>query len=100
MADSEAVRSRRYRLHRAGNHALCRDCARRPPLAAVPAGDPPQADPAAGMARLAAVLTEAYEASPGDALLARELRMTLQALAPAQKAADGDLAGLLSALRR
>jgi hypothetical protein len=30
MADSDAVRSRRYRLHRAGNHSSCRDCGGRP----------------------------------------------------------------------
>jgi hypothetical protein len=45
-------------------------------------------------------LAAAYEASPGDAMLARELRMTLQALAPAEKAVDGELAELLGALRR
>ena len=102
MADSDAVRSRRYRLHRAGNHSLCRDCGHRPPLQAA-GGDVqevPEVDPAAGMARLAATLAEAYEASPGDAMLARELRMTLQALAPAEKAVDGELAELLGALRR
>ena len=31
------------------------------------------------MARLAELLMAAYEANPSDALLARELRMTLQA---------------------
>jgi hypothetical protein len=100
MADSDAVRSRHYRLHRAGNHSLCRDCAHRPPLQAAPEGEAPEVDPAAGMARLAVTLAAAYEASPGDAMLARELRMTLQALGPAEKAVDGELADLLGALHR
>jgi hypothetical protein len=26
VADSESTRSRRYRLHRSGNHSLCRNC--------------------------------------------------------------------------
>jgi hypothetical protein len=100
MADSDAVRSRRYRLHRAGNHSLCRDCGHRPPLEVAQEGDPLEVDPAAGMTRLAAGLAAAYDADPGNALLARELRMTLQALGPAEKAVDGELAELLGALRR
>lgn len=85
MADSEALRSRRKRMHRAGDHSLCRRCAAvregRPPLASVPPpARGPDFDPAAEMRRLAARLALAHEAQPSNALLARELRMTLAEL--------------------
>lgn len=43
----------------------------------------------AALRQLAAQLTWAYSVDPGNALLARELRMTLQALVP-QKAGNSD----------
>jgi hypothetical protein len=60
----------------------------------VPAGF----DPAAEMRRLATQLAAAYEADPSNALLARELRMTLQSLRPAE-VADTGLEELLRDLR-
>lgn len=97
MADSEALRSRRKRLHRAGDHSLCVRCAvvRAGPAAV---GEAVQVtDAAAGLRLLAGQLTSAYRADPGNALLARELRMTLQALMPQKGGqADDELAGLFA----
>ena len=95
MADSEAVRSRRKRAHAAGDHSLCRRGCAALKLAAPPA-DPPAAadDPKAELRQLAARLAEAHRADPGNANLARELRMTLQALMG--KTADGELAEILA----
>lgn len=105
MADSEAVRSRRKRLHAAGDHSLCRRCAAvlgetRPPQVVRLAPDSPEFDPQAEMRRLAARLAVEHEAQPSNALLARELRMTLAELMPKGKRdADADLTGLFSALQ-
>jgi hypothetical protein len=94
MADSEAVRSRRKRAHAAGDHSLCRrDCAALK-LAAPPPGAAPAQDPEAEMRLLAARLAAAHHADPGNASLARELRMTLQSLMG--KSADGELAEFLA----
>ena len=106
MADSGALRARRHRQHRAGNHALCRrDCTKNPQdqatltvLREVPASSE-SFDPQAAMLDLAAQLRDACAASPGDAILAREYRLTLQALAP-PKETDDDLTGLLASLQR
>jgi hypothetical protein len=112
MADSGALRARRHRLHKAGDHTLCRagcggsgpDRSGKPKLSVLdatsadfPGHDPGELDPAAEMRRLAAQLAAAYEADPGNALLARELRMTLQSLKPPQ-AADTGLEELLRGL--
>ena len=95
-------------MHKAGDHSLCRRCAavrdglERPRLlAAVPAPAPePDLDPAAEMRRLAARLAAAYDADPSNALLARELRMTLAELMPKSNGKpDADLTGLFSALQ-
>lgn len=94
MADSEAVRSRRKRAHAAGDHSLCRSGCAALKLAAPPADVPPTEDPKAEMRLLAAQLAQAYRADPGNANLARELRMTLQALMG--KTADGELAEFLA----
>jgi hypothetical protein len=101
IADSEALRAQRYRLHRAGDHSLCVRCAvlRAGPGAASEAV--PVTDPAKGLRLLAGQLTAAYGADLGNALLARELRMTLQALLGARDGArgmDGDLADLFAEL--
>jgi hypothetical protein len=84
MADSAAVRSRRYRLHKQGDHGLCRHklavCDVEPPAPAVESA----LDPAAELEGLARRLTVAHQQDPGNAALARELRITLQALAAAE----------------
>jgi hypothetical protein len=106
MADSGAVRARRHRQHVAGNHALCRrDCGEnRQVLRALPGTDEisariPDFDPQRSMRELAEQLREACAANPADAVLAREYRLTLQALVP-DKETDDELSGLLSALQR
>ena len=99
VADSDAVRSQRYRLHKAGDHSLCKRCAvlRRAAIAPEGRGFPP--DDLGKMRWLAGQLAEAYAADPGNALLARELRMTLQALiGGGGQRADDDLAGLFAEL--
>jgi hypothetical protein len=105
MADSEALRSRRKRAHAAGDHRLCRRCAvvRGPggppqPVTLSPEQPPARVnDPVAELRQLAAQLAEAYRAEPGNALLARELRMTLQALMPAKAGnRDDDLSDLFA----
>ena len=99
MADSDALRSRRKRAHAAGDHSLCKRCVvlRRLPIAPE-AGDLP-ADDLGKLRWLAGHLAGAYAADPGNALLARELRMTLQALMPQKGGnADDDLAGLFAEL--
>ena len=109
MADSTALRVRRSRAHKAGDHSLCRRCAvvrgeAKPPQAVLrlPDVDPAEnLDPVAEMRALAARLASAHEAEPSNSLLARELRMTLAELTPKDtgKAADADLTGLFGALQ-
>jgi hypothetical protein len=94
MADSDALRARRSRAHRAGDHSLCRRCAavRGDVPAAVDAPKPID-DAEAELRVLAGQLAEDYRGQRGNALLARELRMTLQALLPAAGGSglDGEL---------
>lgn len=99
MADSDALRMRRSRAHKAGDHSLCKRCA---PLrlAETPPDVPPVDDPMAEMRRLAARVVVAHEKDPGNANLAREARMTLQALMGPGEAVDGDLAEMFAAFRR
>lgn len=84
---------RRSRAHKAGDHSLCKRCAA--VRDAPPAPDlPPPADaiPSSDRGRLrwlATVLARAYRDDPGNALLARELRMTLQALIGGREGAEG-----------
>jgi hypothetical protein len=92
MADSGAVRTRRWKLHRAGNHSECRDCdalrGARPGLAptAVPEG---AVDAQASLEAQARRLEAACEREQGNAALEKELRATLLALrAPAGTAED------------
>jgi len=95
MADGDALRSRRKRAHAAGDHSLCLRCAAvRDPAAAVPAE---LGAPAAELRELAARLAGAHRADPGNALLGRELRLTLQALMGGEQA-DGELAALFEEL--
>ena len=98
MADDGAARTRRWKAHKSGDHSLCRRCAAtRPQLEAVPADpDGEVTDAPLEMRRLAFRLAGAHRAEPGNGIVARELRMTLQALGA--KADDG-LGGLYEALR-
>src|SRR5262245_9243383 len=88
MADSGALRQRRSKAHKAGDHSLCRRCpdarSERGPTQGVallpPVPAAPDLDPGAEMRTLAARLAAAHEAEPSNALLARELRMTLREL--------------------
>jgi hypothetical protein len=87
VADSGSLRTIRWKRHKAGDHSLCRRCAAvrgevPPPQ---PAAD---LDPAAEMAALAARLVAAHTADPANAILARELRMTLQAVPAREDAVD------------
>jgi hypothetical protein len=92
VADSDAVRARRHRRHKSGDHSMCRqDCADRAPrrLAqvrpiAAPAAD---LDPRAELIGLARRLAGAHEAEPHRADVARELRATLLAIEAAEPAA-------------
>jgi hypothetical protein len=101
MADSGSLRVKRHRLHRAGNHSLCRPgCGGITQVPAVAAkirevsGDRPGSredsaafDPRLAMGELAVQLRAACEANPADAVLAREYRLTLMELA---KGGDSD----------
>ena len=106
MADSGAVRQRRSKAHRAGDHSLCgprcsQGRAARPVLSVLPAPAPDaDFDAPAEMRRLAQRLAAEHEAQPGNAALARELRMTLERLMPKDAGnADADLTGLFAALQ-
>jgi hypothetical protein len=105
VADPGALRVRRARAHKAGDHSLCRRCAAvsadsREVLAVQPR-IAPVTDAESELRELAGLLAAAYRADPGNALLARELRMTLQALLPASggQTLDGDLEELFAGLR-
>jgi len=67
----------------------------------LPDGPQPVADAEGELRVLAGQLAAAYSREPGNALLARELRMTLQALLPAQggPSLDGELDELFAGLR-
>lgn len=104
MADSDALRQRRRKAHISGDHSLCRRCAAvKPPLEPFPPS--PQAgevaDAESELRRLAARLVAAHEHEPSNAILARELRMTLEALMAAAdtEKPDADLTGLFGALQ-
>jgi hypothetical protein len=79
MPDSDALRSRRKRLHAAGDCSLCRHD--RPGGVVVPpvAGDAGM-DPQSMLEALARRLEAASEADPGNDRVARELRATLLVL--------------------
>jgi hypothetical protein len=84
---------RRSRAHKAGDHSLCVRCA---VIKARPENAPPVADPLAEMRLLAGQLAAACRVEPGNASLARELRMTLQALMDPGGTVDGELAEFLA----
>jgi hypothetical protein len=109
LADAPALRMRRSRAHKAGDHSLCRRCPvvlGRPPAAdgregrEIPEAPEIPGDDAGQMRWLAKQLAAAYSADPGNALLARELRMTLQALMPkGRDPVDDELADFFGALQ-
>ena len=111
MADSGALRVRRARKHKAGDHSLCRRCAAvrgessapegLVSLPSLPEGQEGQKfDAAAEMRSLAARLVSAHTAEPSNAILAAELRKTLLELMPKGSGnGDADLTGLFSALQ-
>jgi hypothetical protein len=80
VADSGAVRTARYKRHKAGDHALCKHGSRL--VSPLSVRDPGELDPALELRTLASRLAVAYEADPGNAALARELRVTLLAIGP------------------
>jgi hypothetical protein len=103
MADDGATRTRRWKLHKQGDHSECRHCDARRALAAVPAASAPAAtgmDPAASLRALAQRLERAHEDDPGNALLARELRVTLQAIGAPDEGGGGELGEFLARIRR
>jgi hypothetical protein len=91
MADSDAVRSRRKRLHAAGDCSLCRHGGPMATVAAPMAGGS-GIDPQDALERLAARLEGAHEQAPGDAALARVLKDTLLALRGPGGTVDRELA--------
>jgi hypothetical protein len=97
MADSDAVRSRRKRLHAAGDHSLCRRCGTRNAVAVPPVPGAAPVDPRVSLERLAGRLEAAHEADPADAAVARELRATLLALRGPGETVDGELARMFAA---
>ena len=105
MADSDALRQRRRKAHVQGDHSLCRRCqvVKPHPVAAVadlPPGIGEVTDAAAELRQLAWRMAEAHRADPANAILGRELRVTLQALMPkGDEKADADLTGLFGALQ-
>ena len=88
MPDSAAVRMRRHRLHKAGDHSMCRrECGQIRRVAPASAGIP-QVPAASGdfdarqkLLELAIWQRDAYAADPSNAILAREYRLTLLELA-------------------
>jgi hypothetical protein len=102
MADSGALRTERYKRHKAGDHSVCRrGCGGRViPVAFPPsaAGDDAGVEPRAALERLARRLEAAHAEDPANALVARELRMTLQALAAGGSVQD-DAAAFLAEFR-
>jgi hypothetical protein len=105
MSDSSAVRQQRYRRHKAGDHSACRrgcnDARASRRKQVLPARSGEDLDPAAALRDLAAQLQAAYEADPGNGLLARELRQTLLVLMPSRDAGvDAELRALMADLSR
>jgi hypothetical protein len=92
MADSDALRTRRKRMHAAGDHSLCRRCAavKAPggvlgPVPLSPEAAAAIADAETELRGLAERLKATNEADPANSLIARELRMTLQVLLESEK---------------
>jgi hypothetical protein len=91
MADSDAVRSRRKRLHAANDHSACSArCDARRGLVAVAAAGDAGVDVPGSLARLARRLEAAHEADPGNAVVARVLKDTLALIGSGEPAAGDD----------
>jgi len=94
MADSGATRTRRWKLHKAGDHSECKGCDALSGAAAVPVAPVPgdalasPVDAQAALEKQARRLEAACEANPGNALLEKELRATLLALRGPREADD------------
>jgi hypothetical protein len=102
VADSDALRSRRKRLHAANDHSLCRRCSALRAAVAVPAasgtGESP-VDAQASLERQARRLEQACEADPGNAPLEKELRACLLVLRGPAETVDRELADFLADFR-
>lgn len=95
MADSDALRMRRVRRHKAGDHSLCKRCAAlKSPRE--PSPTTTVTDPNAELKDLAGRLVMAHRGEPENALLARELRLTLQALQAGTGSVDDDIRDLFA----
>jgi hypothetical protein len=93
VADSGALRARRSRAHKAGDHSLCRHA-----VAPALAGEAALVDRAQSLMALAARLEAAHMQDPGNARLAAELRATLLVLPAGEAPADDDPLSELRAL--
>lgn len=99
MADSAALRNRRYRAHRQGDHSLCRH-GRIAPVTRLPEAGTSGFDPGEEMRKLAGRLLAAVEADPSNVGLVREARLTLLALgAVPGDPVDREVADLMATLR-
>jgi hypothetical protein len=96
MADDGATRTRRWKAHKQGLHHLCgpRCDARSASVTARVPGDMPEGpvDVDAALERQARRLEAACEAGGGNAVLERELRLTLLALRGPGESVDRELA--------
>jgi len=81
VADSQAVRSRRHKLHRLEDHSLCKHGPAPSPAVITVDLDQPELSPRERLDTLARRLEAVHRASPENALVARELRLTLEVLA-------------------
>src|SRR5690349_4346288 len=99
MADSAALRMRRSRAHKAGDHALCRPNCQKPAAVTLSAAPEPGGvvDVQESLAALARRLEAAHVADPANAVVARELRATLLAIDDEQAADPLDELRALSA---
>jgi hypothetical protein len=108
LPDSGALRVRRSRAHKAGDHSLCRRCAAvrsglptqlPAPVPDLPSDLPsgPAFDPQAELQALATRMAQAHREDPSNAILGAELRKTLVELMPKRaEKPDDDLAGLFA----
>lgn len=80
MADSDAVRSARYRRHRQNDHSMCKHLRNMPVPAPEIRNGIADLDPVAELRNLADRLETAHIADPANVGVARELRLTLSAL--------------------
>jgi hypothetical protein len=100
MADSGAVRQRRYKAHKRGDHRYCRHLREMPAVEMLAPAGPGELDPVAELQALAGRLAAAYDTDRGNTAIARELRLTLSALIGLPGAGDepDPLADLLGSL--